>query len=55
MYNVWDFVQILYFAHDKREQCVSDREITCPPFFYVYYCHILTYFFTCLDTIPQNY
>ena len=42
LHNAQDFAQFLFFcrrgAHYKQEQCVPDREITCPPCFFVYYC-----------------
>jgi hypothetical protein len=43
MHNAWDFVQILYFAGGVR--IINEN---------VYYCHIFSYFFTCLGTIPQK-
>ena len=62
MHNGQDFVQILYFA---GEVCIIDENNVFTLFFKpgnhmsaifdVYYCQICLYFFTCLDTIPQDH
>ena len=63
LHNAQDFAQILYFVggvHIINRNNVfhpfPDREITCPPCFFVHYlstCKV-KYFLNCLDTIPQN-
>jgi hypothetical protein len=60
LYNVQDFAQILYLVGGVRIinrnnvfHSFPDREITCPPCFFVYYRQV-KYFLNCLDTIPQN-
>ena len=62
MHNGRDFVQILYFAGGV---CIIDENNVFTLFFEpgnhmsaifdVYYCQIWSYFFTCLDTIPQDH